>query len=71
MQCVTEIERLQSGAEDAGIHFGEKQGDATSIRGQDLAMLVVEAHDDSFADQASEVVAHLVRCVGRAEQRGD
>lgn len=43
----TEVEGLESGADDAGVDFGEEEGHASAIGREDIAVLAIEPEETS------------------------
>ena len=70
-QVVLGEQRGPVGPEDAQIELAVEEGDFEAVAGGGVAVRLRDAMDQAFEPQAAEVVGHLRRGVGAAEQRFD
>ena len=56
---------------DAPVQFAVEEGDATTVRREDVRMRTRPALDQPAKTEPTEVVCRLTRGIGPAEQRGD
>src|SRR5215471_12359812 len=60
----------QQGAEQPVVELGVEERHSDAVRGQDVAVLPLQALDHALEAETAEVVGHLRRGVGVAEQAG-
>ena len=59
------------GSKDPAVQFAVEEGDATTVRSEDVGVRSRPALDQSAKPESPEVVRHLPRGIGSAEQRGN